>query len=44
MPDNWQRIARVTDLFSYADVLHHKDASADVIADARADISRIISL
>ncbi len=44
MPEDWQRIARVTDLFSYADVLHHKDTSADVIADARADISRIISL
>lgn len=42
MPADWQRIARITDLFAYADVLHHPEASAQVIADAKADIARII--
>lgn len=43
MPPNWQRIARITDLFAYADVLHHPETSAEVIADAKADIAQIIA-
>lgn len=42
MPADWQRIARITDLFAYADVLHRPETSADVIEDAKADIARII--
>lgn len=43
MPDDWRRIARITDLFSYADVLHHPETRAAVVADVAAAIRRLIS-
>jgi aminoglycoside phosphotransferase (APT) family kinase protein len=43
MPADWRRIARITDLFSYADDLHHAATSDEVIADVKRDIEKIIS-
>ena len=43
MPADWQRIARITDLFSYADVLHHPETSCGVIEDAKSAIRRLIA-
>jgi aminoglycoside phosphotransferase (APT) family kinase protein len=42
MPADWQRIAKITDLFSFADVLHHPETSGAVIADMKAAIRRLV--
>ena len=42
MPADWRRIARITDLFSYADDLHHAATSDAVIADAKREIEALI--
>ena len=43
MPEDWQRIARITDLFSFADILHHPETSAAVIEDAKGAIRRLLT-
>jgi aminoglycoside phosphotransferase (APT) family kinase protein len=43
MPADWRRIARITDLFSYADDLHHAATSEAVVADAKREIEAIIA-
>lgn len=42
MPADWQRVARITDLFSFADILHHPETSDAVIDDAKCAIRRLI--
>ncbi len=42
MPADWQRIARITDLFSLADVLHQPETSGAMIEDAKCVIRRLI--
>ncbi len=42
MPADWQHIARITDLFSFADILHHPETSDAVIEDAKYAIRRLI--
>ncbi len=42
MPADWQRIARITDLFSFADILHHPETSGAVVEDAKRVITRLI--
>lgn len=44
MPADWQRIARITDLFSFADVLHHPETSGAVVEDAKRVIRRLIAV
>jgi aminoglycoside phosphotransferase (APT) family kinase protein len=42
MPADWQRVARITDLFSFADVLHHPETSGAAVGDLKAAISRLV--
>lgn len=42
MPPDWQRIARITDLFSYADVLHHPETRGKVVEDAKKEIETVL--
>lgn len=43
LPPDWRRIARITDLFSLADVLHHPETSGAVIADAKGLVRRLLA-
>ena len=43
MPADWRRIAKITDLFSYADILHRPETSSAVIEDAKSIIHRLIA-
>jgi len=43
LPPDWQRIARLADLFSWADVLHRPQTDAAIIEDARAAVHTIIA-
>jgi aminoglycoside phosphotransferase (APT) family kinase protein len=43
MPADWQRIARITDLFSYADVLHHPETEGAVVEDAKKEIETLLA-
>jgi aminoglycoside phosphotransferase (APT) family kinase protein len=42
MPTDWRRIARITDLFSFADILHHPETSGTVIEDAKCAIRSLV--
>jgi aminoglycoside phosphotransferase (APT) family kinase protein len=42
MPPDWQNIARIVDLFSFADVLHHPETSAAVVEDMKAMLRHLV--
>lgn len=42
LPDDWLRIARIADLFSWADILGRPEILPEVIADARAGVRAAI--
>ena len=43
LPPDWQRIARITDLFAWTDIASRPAAGANVIADARTFIRAIVA-
>ena len=42
LPDDWRRIARIADLFAWADMLGRPEIDAPVLADARAAVRRAL--
>ena len=43
LPQDWQRLSRMTDLFAWADLLSRADCGEEVIADGRLMIARILA-
>jgi aminoglycoside phosphotransferase (APT) family kinase protein len=43
LPENWQRIARLADVFSFADFLSRPDVADVVIKDARRVIAKLVA-
>lgn len=43
LPNDWQRIAQLADVFSFADVLSRPVVADVVIADARREITRLVA-
>ena len=43
LPKNWQRIARLADVFSFADFLSRPDVADVVIKDARRVIAKLVA-
>ena len=43
LPPDWPRIARITDLFAWIDIVSRPDAGPNVVADARQHIARTMA-
>jgi aminoglycoside phosphotransferase (APT) family kinase protein len=44
LPDNWRRLSLLVDLYNWADFLNRPQASAAIIADAKATIRRTMAV
>jgi aminoglycoside phosphotransferase (APT) family kinase protein len=44
LPDNWRRLSLLVDLYNWADFLNRPQASAAIIADAKATIGRTMAM